>query len=192
MMMNIVIKTLNSLLFVTVSLSATVDGPDYFSIRGIAHGDFLKMHSQPNQHSLGVQGIPPNAFCIKNFGCNKGWCKVSYLGVTGWVDEKYLGEGECAQSDNNTPGIQQTSYYNETIKQMIQIHQVTWGACMIICEDIKFCTGADYNRTTSMCTLDIDTSHSSYQGLYQKCFHIPSSNWRISYQNGQWIIGCSN
>ena len=79
------------------------------------------------------------------------------------------------------------TYYNETIRQTIQIHQVTWGACMIICEDIKFCTGADHNRTTSMCTLDIDTSHSSYQNLYQKCFHIPSNNWRISYQHDRWV-----
>jgi hypothetical protein len=191
-MMNIMIKMFISLLFVTASLSATVDGPDYFSIRGITHDDFLKMHSQPNQQSLGVQGISPNESCVKNLGCREGWCKVSYLGVIGWVEEKHLGEGECTQSKSNTQNTQRTSYYNETIKQMIEIHHVTWGACMVIREDIKFCTNAVYNHETSMCILDIDTSHSSYQNLYQKCFNVSSSNWRISYQNGQWRIDCSN
>jgi len=189
-MINIMIKMFISLLFVTASLSATVDGPDYFSIRGIAHDDFLKMHSQPNQQSLGVQGISPNESCVKNLGCREGWRKVSYLGVIGWVEEKHLGEGECAQSKSNTQNTQRTSYYNETIKQMIEIHHVTWGACMIICEDIKFCTGADHNRATSTCTLDIDTSHSSYQHLYQKCSHISLSDWRIFYQDDRWSIDC--
>ena len=191
-MLRIYIKVIISLLFMTVSLSATADGPDYFSIRGVAYNDVLWMHPKPDYKSPRIQGIPPNASCVKNMGCYKRWCKVSYRGVIGWVNGKYLGEGGCAQSYKSTPKKQKSSYYNETIQQTMKLPQLTWGACMLICEDNKFCKKADYNSQTSMCTLSINTSHPSYQRIVQRCSHIPSSNWRASYQNDRWQIGCPN
>ncbi len=190
-MLRIFFKIFISLLFAVASLSATADGPDYFSVRGVASNDVLWMRSQPNYHSPKIQGIPPNASCVRNLGCGKRWCKVSYQGTVGWVNGRYLGEGQCTQSYNNTPNKQKSSYYNKTIKQTIQLPQLSWGACMVICDDNKFCKNADHNSQTSMCTLYINTSHPDYRRIYQRCSHIPSSSWRASYQNDRWQIGCS-
>ncbi len=191
-MVQILIKIFLSLLFMTASLLATADGPDYFSIRGVAYNDVLWMHPQPDHKSPRIQGIPPNASCVKNLGCYKRWCKVSYQGTVGWVNGRYLGEGGCTQSYNSAPRKQKSSYYNEAIQHMIQLPQLSWGACMVICKDNQFCKKADHNSQTSMCTLSINTSHPSYRRIYQRCSHIPTKNWRASYQNDRWQIGCTH
>lgn len=180
-MLRIFFKTFISLLFVSVSLFATADGPDYFNVRGVAHNDVLWMRSQPHYQSSRIQGIPPNASCVQNLGCSKRWCKVSYRGVVGWVNGKYLGEGGCAQTNNHL-----------LPQQTMIIPKVSWGACMVICDDIKFCKKADHNSQTSLCTLNINTQHSDYRRLYQRCSHIPMRNWQVTYQNDRWTIGCPN
>lgn len=180
------LKLYISLLFVTVSLFATADGPDYFNVRGVAYNDVLWMHPRADYRSPKIQGIPPNASCVKNLGCNGRWCKVSYGGVVGWVNGRYLAEGSCNQPYNS----QKSAYSHSSKTKTIQIPQVSWGACMVICEDIKFCKNADHNRQSSICTLTINTEHPSYRHLYQRCSHIPTKNWRVSYHNDQWMIFC--
>jgi len=82
--------------FISTSfLSATADGPDYFAVRDVAYNDVLWMHTRPDYRSKRIQGIPANVSCIKNFGCSHRWCKVSYKGIIGWVNGRYLGEGGC-------------------------------------------------------------------------------------------------
>ena len=77
------------------SLSATADGPDYFSVYGIKANDVLWMHNRPDYHSRRMLGIPPSANCLMNFGCKNRWCLVSYRGTRGWVNGRYLTEGNC-------------------------------------------------------------------------------------------------
>lgn len=160
----------------------------------MSYNDVLWIHPRPDYKSARILGIPPNATCVQNLGCSKRWCKVSYRDVIGWVNGKYLGEGECTQSYSTK---KKPIYYNEKIlnnpaKQTIQIPQVTWGACMLICEDNKFCKNIDHNSQTSMCTLFINTNHLDYQRLYKRCSHIPLNNWRASYRNDRWSIDCSH
>ncbi len=174
-------------------LFATADGPDFFAVRGVAYNDVLWMRSQPNRYASKVLGIPANASCIKNLGCYKKWCKVSYGGRTGWAYGRYLGEGSCSQAYNSTPNTQNnTSYYNEPVTHTIQVAHVSWGACMLICEDNAFCKNTDHNKKTDMCTLYVNTSHPDYQRLSNRCSNVPSNNWKASYRNDRWSIDCRN
>ena len=89
-----------------------------------------------------------------------------------------------------------TSFHNEPprgspAKRTIQIPAVTWGACMIICEDSSFCKEADHNEQTSVCTLYVDTNHPDYKLLQKRCSKTPSSHWIVSYKNDRWFIECS-
>jgi uncharacterized protein YgiM (DUF1202 family) len=158
-------------------LSATADGPDYFKVQDVAYNDVLWIHTQPSSHSSKIFGIPPEASCIKNLGCRKKWCKVSYSGVTGWVYGKYLGEGDCANSSN---------VYNGSVS-VLHIPKISWGACMIICEDVSFCKKAHYNKNNGVCKLQLDANHPSYMKLQQTC---PKKYWHSTYRNDRWSIQC--
>lgn len=97
---------------------AEADGPDYYSVRGIAKGDVLNIRAEPTPQAPKVGAIPPHGTCIRNLGCRGGlsfqeftalspaqqqrrqrenprWCKVEYQGMTGWVAGRYLAEGDC-------------------------------------------------------------------------------------------------
>ncbi|NWG74334.1 MAG: SH3 domain-containing protein [Rubrivivax sp.] len=97
---------------------ATADGPDFFVVRDVGAGDVLSIRAEPNANARKVGTIPANGTCIRNLGCKGGltfqefttltpeqqkqrqrqkprWCRVEYLGVTGWVAGRYLGEGNC-------------------------------------------------------------------------------------------------
>lgn len=190
-MLQLLVKIFLVLLISSASLSAEASGPDYFSIRDVAYNDVLWMHPRPDHRSPRIQGIPPNASCVKNLGYKGKWCKVSYKGIVGWVNARYLREGDCKQSYNHTQSSHKTSYYNEAVEQTIQVPQVSWGACMLICEDNAFCKNADHNNHNNMCTLHINTDHPGYKRIYRKCFNIPHSQWRASYKNDRWQIGCT-
>lgn len=97
---------------------ATADGPDHFSVRGIAVGDVLNIRAEPNPKAAKLGAIPPGANCIRNLGCQGGlsyqefsalskaqqqqrlldnprWCRIEWHGTTGWAAGRYLDEGDC-------------------------------------------------------------------------------------------------
>ena len=101
--------------------SADADGPDFYAVRGVAHGDVLNIRTEPDPHAPKVGEIPPDGECVRNLGCkggltfqeftelspeqrkqrereNQRWCKVEYRGATGWVNAHYLREGSCQPS----------------------------------------------------------------------------------------------
>lgn len=100
---------------------ADADGPDFYAVGGVAHGDVLNIRADPDPHAHKVGEIPPDGTCIRNLGCKGGltfreftelspaekerrerenprWCRVEYRGVTGWVAGRYLAEAECRTS----------------------------------------------------------------------------------------------
>lgn len=97
---------------------ATADGPDHFSVRGIAANDVLNIRAAPNAGAARLGAIPPGANCIRNLGCQGGlsdaefttlskaqqqqrlrenprWCRIEWRGITGWAAGRYLAEGSC-------------------------------------------------------------------------------------------------
>ena len=97
---------------------AEADGPDYYSIHGVADNDVLNVRDDANAHAKKVGEIPAGATCVKNLGCQGGlsmneymtlskqqqdelkkqrprWCHIQYKGIDGWVSGKYLIEGNC-------------------------------------------------------------------------------------------------
>jgi hypothetical protein len=74
---------------------ATADGPDHFTVRGVAPNDVLWMHPVLDHRSSRIGSIPPFVDCIENLGCRGRWCRVRFGGVVGWVNGRYLGEGSC-------------------------------------------------------------------------------------------------
>ena len=99
---------------------AEADGPDHYRVTGVASGHALTMRAEPSTGASRVARIPADAQCLRNLGCQGGlsfeefstlsaterqqrllanprWCKVSYMGQTGWVAGRYLAEGSCAQ-----------------------------------------------------------------------------------------------
>lgn len=100
------------------SARAEADGPDHFSVRGVAAGDVLDIRAAPAADAAIIGSIPPRGDCVRNLGCRGGltyqefttlsaaqrqqvqrerprWCRVEYRGVQGWVAARYLTEGSC-------------------------------------------------------------------------------------------------
>lgn len=103
-----------------VPAQAEADGPDHFTVSGVAAADRLNMRAEPNARAPRVGAIPPGATCVRNLGCRGGlsyqefttlspaqqqqrlrenprWCRVEYRSVQGWVAGRYLVEGRCAR-----------------------------------------------------------------------------------------------
>ncbi len=80
------------------------------------------------------------------------------------------------------------SIHNNSSEQMLRIPQVTWGACMIICEDISFCKNADHNSNSGSCALYLNSSHPKYLKLQHTC---PKRYWHAIYGNDKWDIVCA-
>jgi len=97
---------------------AEADGPDYYSIHGVADNDVLNVRDDANAHAKKIGEIQAGATCVKNLGCQGGlsmneymtlskqqqdelkkqrpkWCHIQYKGIDGWVSGKYLIEGSC-------------------------------------------------------------------------------------------------
>ena len=100
---------------------AEADGPDYWSVHGVARNDVLNLRAGANPHAEKVGEIPPAATCVRNLGCTGGltleeyttlsegerkalekkrprWCQVEYQGNKGWVAGRYLREGDCTDA----------------------------------------------------------------------------------------------
>lgn len=68
-------------------------GPDTWRVRNVASSDRLNIRSGPrSRHSI-VGSIPHDGSGVHCLGpCRGNWCRVSWRGVTGWVNMRYLGE----------------------------------------------------------------------------------------------------
>jgi hypothetical protein len=107
-----------ALLALAANSWATADGPDFYAVTGVADDDTLNIREAPDPHAAKLGEIPPDGTCIRNLGCQGGltfreftelsekqktqrlrenprWCRIEYMGVTGWVAGRYLQEGSC-------------------------------------------------------------------------------------------------
>lgn len=117
-------------IFMVVGLiftSSAVAEPDFYRIRpdSVRKGATLIIREQPRvRQSKRLGGVPYNADCLRNFGCQGGltaeeaatlspanqarrsrenprWCQIEYKGLKGWIQGRFLSESstpsaECA------------------------------------------------------------------------------------------------
>lgn len=68
-------------------------GPDTYRVRNVAEWDVLNMRSGPSARSRIVGSINAYGSGVHCLGpCQRNWCRVSWRGIVGWVNMKYLGE----------------------------------------------------------------------------------------------------
>ena len=114
------------LLLVSIFSSAAIaeaNGPDYWSVTGVASNDVLWMHTKPDHTSEKVGEIPHNGKCLDNLKCTSDlsfvefeklspaekkqlshkskWCLVRYKDTEGWVSKKFLTEGEVCGNNSH-------------------------------------------------------------------------------------------
>lgn len=62
-----------------------------YRVIGVAANDVLNIRSGPNSDMAIVGTIPPDAGGIRmEGGCTGQWCPISYRGVRGWVNRRFL------------------------------------------------------------------------------------------------------
>ena len=97
---------------------SAVAEPDFYKVRpdSVRAGATLILREQPKvRHSKRLGGVPYNADCLRNLGCQGGlsadeaaklspanqarrsrqsprWCQVEYNGKTGWIQGRFLAE----------------------------------------------------------------------------------------------------
>ena len=97
---------------------SAVAEPDFYKVRpdSVRAGATLILREQPKvRHSKRLGGVPYNADCLRNLGCQGGlsadeaaklspanqarrsrqsprWCQVEYNGMTGWIQGRFLAE----------------------------------------------------------------------------------------------------
>ncbi|MBJ6124036.1 SH3 domain-containing protein [Microvirga splendida] len=87
---------------------ATADGPDFFSVKGVASNDVLFVREKPSVASAKIGQIPPDGRGLRNLECRTfhggqevinsdaplpgttRWCKIQYQGMAGWVNARFL------------------------------------------------------------------------------------------------------
>lgn len=68
-------------------------GPDTYRVRGVEDWDVLNMRAGPSSRSRIVGEIPPTGSGVHCLGPCKGkWCRVSWRGIVGWTNFRFLGE----------------------------------------------------------------------------------------------------
>jgi len=78
--------------------------------------------------------------------------------------------------------------HNNAPDGIFKVNQVTWGACMTICEDTSFCKSADHNSNSGVCTLYLNSHHPQYLKLQHTC---QKKYWHAVYRNEKWNIVCA-
>lgn len=90
---------------------ATADGPDCWSVSGVARNDVLNIRARPDARSPIVGTIPPTAGILENRNdssdsdveprAHPNWCKIRYKKITGWVACRFLEiPDSCEKRDN--------------------------------------------------------------------------------------------
>lgn len=68
-------------------------GPDSYRVRGVASWDRLNIRSGPGADYPIHGSIPSNGTGVICVGpCEGRWCRISWRGVQGWTNMRYLGE----------------------------------------------------------------------------------------------------
>lgn len=68
-------------------------GPDTYRVRNVANWDMLNMRARPTARAPIVGRIPPHGSGVHCLGpCAGGWCRVSWRGIVGWTNMRFLGE----------------------------------------------------------------------------------------------------
>lgn len=68
-------------------------GPDTYRVRGVADWDMLNIRSGPSSRRQIVGAIPPHGSGVHCLGpCSGNWCRISWRGIIGWTNMRYLGE----------------------------------------------------------------------------------------------------
>jgi hypothetical protein len=62
----------------------------HVAITRVKSNDQLNIRQKADHTSSKLGSIPYNAHCVRNHGCQGKWCKVSWQGTTGWVNQHYL------------------------------------------------------------------------------------------------------
>lgn len=97
---------------------ATADGPDFYRVGPLPEGTALFLRDEPRLDARRIADLPGDAQCLRSLGCQGGvsfqefntlspearerreaehprWCKLSYQGVVGWVEGRFLAEAGC-------------------------------------------------------------------------------------------------
>jgi hypothetical protein len=104
---------------------SAVAEPDFYKVRpdSLRAGATLILREHPKvRHSKKLGGVPYNADCIRNLGCQGGlsadeaaklspanqarrsrrsprWCQIEYNGMTGWIQGRFLSESPTPSAE---------------------------------------------------------------------------------------------
>lgn len=68
-------------------------GPDTWRVRGVASWDRLNIREHAGASSPIIGSISATASGVHCLGpCKGNWCRVSWRGLVGWVNMRFLGE----------------------------------------------------------------------------------------------------
>lgn len=68
-------------------------GPDTYRVRGVESWDVLNIRRGPSARAPIVGQIPPYGSGVHCLGpCEGNWCRISWRGIIGWCNMRYLGE----------------------------------------------------------------------------------------------------
>jgi len=68
-------------------------GPDTYRVRNVSSWDRLNIRSGPSSRRVIVGTIPATGTGIHCLGpCEGNWCRVSWRGIVGWTNMRFLGE----------------------------------------------------------------------------------------------------
>ncbi len=77
-----------------------------YRVYGVTSGDVLHVRAQPSSEARIVGSIPPYGIGVERLGaCTRGWCQISYRGITGWASMKFLTREVSAGSSYRVRGI---------------------------------------------------------------------------------------
>ena len=68
-------------------------GPDTYRVRNVESWDVLNIRTGPTARARIVGTIPPHGSGVHCLGpCSGAWCRISWRGIVGWTNMRYLGE----------------------------------------------------------------------------------------------------
>jgi hypothetical protein len=88
---------------------------EYWAVTGLAQGDALEIHEQPFGGSRVLGRIPstagglPRGTCVVTSTPSRpmsSWCRVTYGGVQGWVDSRFLADDPMPRLPTYAPAVE--------------------------------------------------------------------------------------
>ena len=85
------LATLIAALMVTAGAAFACACCGTYQVTGVAQHDALNMRAGPSVRYSKVGSIPAGSGCVlKSRNCRRSWCQVSFAGINGWVNTRYL------------------------------------------------------------------------------------------------------